>query len=139
MQSHRPPPLHLGYTFLLFLDPAYAVGDRAVNLFKRAHSFPQHQSENPLHLPGKRLQDGLWYSVRYLTEVRRPAIAMRTAREATENTIRLAELHITEQEIRIERQQQLIAALESKGCARDGPDGSAAAGGHDGLAGANGR
>jgi hypothetical protein len=40
---------------------------------------------------------------------------MRTAREATGRTIRLAALHIAQQEERIERQKSLIASLEAAG------------------------
>jgi hypothetical protein len=40
---------------------------------------------------------------------------MRTAQEATERTIRLAELHLAQQEERIERQRRLIASLEADG------------------------
>ena len=39
----------------------------------------------------------------------------RIPRAATEHTIRLAKLHIVEQENRIERQIQLIAELEADG------------------------
>ena len=41
--------------------------------------------------------------------------SMRTAREATERTIGLSELHIVQQEARIERQKQLIWSLEADG------------------------
>lgn len=40
---------------------------------------------------------------------------MRTASEATERTIQLAELHVAQQEERIERQKKLIASLEADG------------------------
>jgi hypothetical protein len=40
---------------------------------------------------------------------------MRTAQEATERTIRIAELHLAQQEERIERQKRLIASLEADG------------------------
>ena len=40
---------------------------------------------------------------------------MRTAREATERTIQLAELHVAQQEERIERQKRLITSLEVDG------------------------
>jgi hypothetical protein len=40
---------------------------------------------------------------------------MRTAREATERTIRLAELHLVQQEVRIERQRELISLLDADG------------------------
>jgi hypothetical protein len=40
---------------------------------------------------------------------------MRTAQEATERTIRLAELHLAQQEERIERQKRLVASLEADG------------------------
>jgi len=40
---------------------------------------------------------------------------MRTTREATERTIRLAGLHLVQQEARIERQRQLIWSLEADG------------------------
>jgi len=40
---------------------------------------------------------------------------MRTEREATERTISLAELHLAQQEERIERQKKLIASLEADG------------------------
>jgi hypothetical protein len=40
---------------------------------------------------------------------------MRTAREATERTIRLAELHLAQQEARIEQQKRLIWSLEADG------------------------
>jgi hypothetical protein len=40
---------------------------------------------------------------------------MPTAREATERTIRLADLHLLQQEARIERQKQLIWSLEADG------------------------
>ena len=40
---------------------------------------------------------------------------MRTPREATERTIKLAKQHIAQQESRIEQQQQLLASLESEG------------------------
>lgn len=40
---------------------------------------------------------------------------MRTAREATERTIRLAKLHVAQQEERIKRQKKLIASLEADG------------------------
>jgi predicted translin family RNA/ssDNA-binding protein len=42
-------------------------------------------------------------------------MAMRTAREATERTIRLAELHVAQQEARVEQQKRLIATLEADG------------------------
>ena len=38
-----------------------------------------------------------------------------TAREATERAIRLAELHLAQQEARIERQRQLVWSLEADG------------------------
>jgi hypothetical protein len=50
--------------------------------------------------------------------VRQPTQAddpMRTAREATERTIRLAELHLVQQEVRIERQRELISLLDADG------------------------
>jgi hypothetical protein len=40
---------------------------------------------------------------------------MRTAREAAEHTMRLAEQHLAEQEERIERQKRLITSLEADG------------------------
>jgi hypothetical protein len=40
-------------------------------------------------------------------------MAMRTAKEAAEHTMRLAELHLAQQEERIERQKRLIASLEA--------------------------
>jgi cytochrome P450 len=40
---------------------------------------------------------------------------MRTAKEAAEHTMRLAELHLAQQEERIERQKKLIASLEADG------------------------
>jgi hypothetical protein len=40
---------------------------------------------------------------------------MRTAREVTERTIHLAELHIAQQEARMERQKKLIESLEADG------------------------
>ena len=47
----------------------------------------------------------------------------RTPQEATEHTIRVAKLHIVQQETRIERQTRLIASLEADGhtdAAREG-------------------
>jgi hypothetical protein len=38
---------------------------------------------------------------------------MRTAKEAAEHTMRLAELHLAQQEERIERQKRLITSLEA--------------------------
>jgi hypothetical protein len=40
---------------------------------------------------------------------------MRTAKEAAEHTMRLAELHLAQQEERIERQKRLITSLEADG------------------------
>jgi hypothetical protein len=40
---------------------------------------------------------------------------MRTTKEATERSIRLAELHLVQQQARIERQRQLIWSLEADG------------------------
>jgi hypothetical protein len=40
---------------------------------------------------------------------------MRTAKEAAEHTMRLAELHLAQQEQRTERQKRLIASLEADG------------------------
>lgn len=39
----------------------------------------------------------------------------RTLQDATERTIRIAKLHIVQQEARIERQERLIASLEADG------------------------
>jgi hypothetical protein len=43
---------------------------------------------------------------------------MRTAQEATERTMRLAEQHLAQQEERIDRQKRLIASLEADGHTR---------------------
>ena len=54
-------------------------------------------------------------SVPLYCRVENAVVVMDAGRKATERTMRLAELHVAQQEARIERQRELISSLEADG------------------------
>ena len=54
-------------------------------------------------------------SVPLYCRVENAVVVMDAGRKATERTMRLADLHVAQQEARIERQRELISSLEADG------------------------